>query len=925
MTFITRYKTEFADHFGNEWQVLIAAEDFGATQVSLKAAGNPVTISYNGDVTNKNQVIFPLSAEIRVLTDTPYQLHDLLYSGDRKWKVTIFKNALGISDDYVFQGWVLPFSSNEPRTSNPEQFVIRCSDGLTDLANFQYLDDDGNLYDEWQTLSTVITNCLAKTGLTLNWWENIDLYPDNTQGNADSVFDKVLIHTKSYGERVDEVLDCLSILRRELLPFNARIYQRGRDTDQDIVWWIEKTKLKEDSTSPRFRKFNSSGVYQSNATETHELAIKADVKIQGGNTIKRPLAPLGELVIKSNRGLGFSLLEGANFEDGDFPTSTTVNNWGAMAANTNHATWGTMTFTSGSIYGEKYLEPDAYSADHVNIGGVSVEDSAGTPGTARFTTTGLHSLTTSDHVALWFPNRAYYCTMGKVTAVRGGGTPDWFELSIAYVDDVTGDDRGDFWTINNASALQQTIPLGDALDTIVDGDYVFTVTVRIASSNPSGVGNQPPLCLILEANNSSTDYLTAFPAVQVQKIPTKVETKVIQLYDLKKSDRRRGLARLTQPIGLQKFLPEKQFYSKTNTQYDTKQISENFEWSEDIWGYVVGRKEIADSEFTEFEFSVTLNSDNGFFTSGTPEVYLSFFDYPSNAFTGVDLYISEIRCSLTQGMEDSLTSTVSSNSIDPLTIELDRYDAPGNDNDEFVYLNPYRILSGGVHVMEETWYEAGADVKNIEDHFQDNVEEIYADTSLVLEGTGQIINDQNRIDLYRTMRDSVDFNRLWYFGRLAHDIKYRAIRFTAIEMIPYGNIYPDDPGFDTGDGWTGSDWTISGGSASTSFAATGVTSNELYWGDLDKLGYNSSTNTTWKLTLSVTLSSGLPVLQPRYYNGSAWATIGTGIVLSAGTSTYEKEITFTAETVNAIGLRAENMQSGVTIDINSMKVEFVSY
>ena len=60
------YKIQFDDELGKDWVVDILDEKGGST-INLQAAGNPVTITYGGDVSNKLQVIFPF---IKVVLNT---------------------------------------------------------------------------------------------------------------------------------------------------------------------------------------------------------------------------------------------------------------------------------------------------------------------------------------------------------------------------------------------------------------------------------------------------------------------------------------------------------------------------------------------------------------------------------------------------------------------------------------------------------------------------------------------------------------------------------------------------------------------------------------------------------------------------------------------------------------------------------------
>lgn len=916
------YRVEFTDQLGRQWDVLINDEKGGSGTKTLQASGNPVTITYGGDVTNKLQIVFPLSADIRVISSNPFELHELLYSSDRRFKVQIFIDGSGTGDKYAFIGWVMPYQSAEPRVEGEQEFIIRCTDGLTDLANHQYL-NDGELYDEWQTLSTVIANCLSRTGLTQDFWENIDIYPDNTQTGADSVLDEVYIHTKSYGERVEDVIDCLTVLQRELLPFNARIYQRGFDDDQ-IGWCIEKTKLKEDG-NPTFRRFNSSGVYQDNATKSHEYDIKDDIIIEGKSTTKRSIPPLNNLIIRSARNEANSMLSGANFEDTDFPTASTINNWGAADTNTiaSFYSMGVNTPIQSTYQDETCLRMTEYTADHYQTD-VTITNNGGF---VRLGTGGVHSMATTDEIALHVEGKPHYCCIAEITAVPSTTTLD---TNIPYIDDA---DNVCFYTTNNATILQQPIPLGDELTSIVDSEQIMRLRIRAAVSGPVG-GNAYPSHMgvvvegveVIGGVTSAKTWRSAMNTGETALRTSKYEKPtILSYYDPKTK-------RFSNTKSRKRFInnPYKPgFLTGFSNKFEKELLSDSVSWVEDdasndeIYGITIGGRDFKDNGFQDFSFDIPMN--DGFFTSGTPKMYITLMATPNN-FTSFNFYISEVDVQLLPIKEDSLESVIDSASQEDQEITLYRYDAPGDDNDEFTYLNPYRILSGSDHVMETTWYEATADVKNLEDHFQDNTEEIYADTSLILEGTAKLTsNTLNRIDLYNTMRDSVDFGRLWHFGRLSHDIRFARIRFTAIEHIPYGDFAPKEPGFDAVGDWDDifSNWTIGPTSAVYSYATNGATSGVVYFGT-GKLDYSGMKFT---VTFGRSSTSGFTF---QIYSTNDAGSFGseTSIAVPSGNgSTTTNEFTVASRTggTRRLGFYLSAVQSGDTVSIGSISFNFAGW
>lgn len=932
MSFSERFFVRFADHFNNEWRVRIL-EDGANFSEELTAAGNPVTISYNGDVSNKNQVIFPCSAKIRVLTDNPYQLHSLLYSNDRRFKVDIYQEGLGISDRFRFTGWILPYNGSEPRTSSPEFFEIECTDGLTDLANHQYL-NNGELYDEWQTLSQVISNCLAKTGLSLPIWENIDTYFQTGQADSDSTFLNTWIHTKSYGERPDEVLDCLSVLRRELLAFNARIYQKGYDPDQESVWWIEKTKLKNDSTSPVFRRLNSGGAYTRNATVEHELEIKDDVIIQGKDTRKRSLPPISELTIESDRNAGYNLIPGLNFEDQDFPTASTINHWGAMTANTSatNVANSTMAFTSGTVNGEKYLQPTQMG--NLTAGnfdnGATISNNGGN---VRIETD-QSGFTTGDLIALADPERPEYCTMCKITGTAGSLPTLQLDTNIPYTVD---SDTAIMWRLDESGkemdGLQVAIPLGQSIQLLTDSEPTFQLRLRYKKQSTSGARANTYLPFILESWTDSTNYVTLTPGVDtvvsLEKKPLSELELAFERTDKKNINSLSGqaLAKIPGSKGGE-FLRRRDAYW-TKRRLQTNRVTQNtyngYEWTshdtDGPWGALALIKGEDNTAFKDVTIDFKIDQGSGF--SDESVVYLTIFNTPSGQ---PNIQISEIELSMNvETPNETLISTITNETQNPMSITLSRFDADSRTNNDYLYLNPYRISPSGDYIMETTWFEGGGGSSaNLEDFFQANVEQMYGDTSLILEGAGLVTLSGSTIDLYNTFRDTVDFNRLWTLGRLSHDIKFRAIQFTAIEMIPGGDIFPEDPHFETGNGWTSLSgyWVISGGSASYAFATNGAGSDTLYWTN-DKLNYN---NKSFEITVRTTSTNTFTLAARSGDDSATPGSVKNQTTESVSSGTNVTVLSFSISEVNnqsLLGLRVTDVQSGDTININWVKVKVI--
>jgi hypothetical protein len=418
MAFATKYKTTIKSWTGDTITAEIQEDGFaGSLEEFAAVGGNAIVIEHQANVNIKESYIIPSIASIRVFTNNEWDLNELLYATDRQFKV-IIKNGT----DVLFTGWLLSGINSEEYTTGRYRINMRAVDGLIDLKNIPYL-NSGSLYDDFQSPLEIIQNCLANTGLTLPLSENNDIYAaaGMDTDSTDSPLDQSFIHSKCYGEKIADVLSCWDVLTHVMQAFHCRLYQYSLNGDS-IRWVMSKIDVIGDTTD--YREYTSGGVYNALLNGYNPLlTLGTDVKHVNGKGQIGIKQGYKEINLTGLRGIDFSLINGQNFEDDDFPTASTLTNWGELTNTDIISTWelsgiAQETFDGNVVAGiQRYVKEHEGSSLSQDNGAGKVEILSGL-------------LLTSDYIII---GEGDYKGIWKVTA-SGGGT---FDINADYVSDQT--------------------------------------------------------------------------------------------------------------------------------------------------------------------------------------------------------------------------------------------------------------------------------------------------------------------------------------------------------------------------------------------------------------------------------------------------------------------------------------------------------
>lgn len=187
---------------------------------------------------------------------------------ERRFRATYYVDP-GSGYAQKWQGFFIPMNGVEPYDLEKNFDVsFTFSDGLADLDAIPFSDDSGNAPGTRITVFDGIMFCLNKTGLQLNIWDTMQLYPLGvTVNDGISALKLIYFDPKVYLQE-DGMEPCGTVLRSLLLCLGARI------TQSDGVWMIDNPTLKTGSTT-KTRKLTYNGGSLGNAAEAYRIMLRA--------------------------------------------------------------------------------------------------------------------------------------------------------------------------------------------------------------------------------------------------------------------------------------------------------------------------------------------------------------------------------------------------------------------------------------------------------------------------------------------------------------------------------------------------------------------------------------------------------------------------------------------------------------------------
>jgi hypothetical protein len=185
MAFQVKYRAEFTDINGADWQVDIEQDPWAGAITSMQTTGNPLEIEF---LTLSDDLLgSPVkgsTATLNVECDTNFAYIDLYSYADMKFRMKVYCNSV-----LYWQGWVST-DYTEPYDTPPYTVSIAAADGLGLLRNIEFK-DGVEYFTDRETESVILLEILSNIGYT-TFTEFVNLYEDRLDDDVDdSVMDEL--------------------------------------------------------------------------------------------------------------------------------------------------------------------------------------------------------------------------------------------------------------------------------------------------------------------------------------------------------------------------------------------------------------------------------------------------------------------------------------------------------------------------------------------------------------------------------------------------------------------------------------------------------------------------------------------------------------------------------------------------------------
>lgn len=194
-----------------------------------------------GDTSNALPTIYGTELRVKFLCATDFKYLYLYTNDARRYRVT-----KKIAGQVVFKGFVTPENYSEPYTKAPYFVEATATDGLGNLKDTKFTDENGDEYEGRYSIVQLLALILKKTGLELNI--NIaTTITEATQGTGTDYTAATTIDAKTYAGK-----NCYEIL--EDMFRGSRIMQRLGE------WWVISYDNFQNN-SIAYRKYNATANY----------------------------------------------------------------------------------------------------------------------------------------------------------------------------------------------------------------------------------------------------------------------------------------------------------------------------------------------------------------------------------------------------------------------------------------------------------------------------------------------------------------------------------------------------------------------------------------------------------------------------------------------------------------------------------------
>lgn len=250
------YRLEFCDsRYGKACRIDLLNKNYAGPVIPYEAGAEPLAITYKNDSENKFSQVTGSEATISILSSDAFSLQNFYTSDEQQFLAKYYEN-----DVLKWSGFILPDSANEPFLYNRYESKLQAKDILGTLKTVAFANADGTLIKKTDSYKNILSVCLSKTGLGLDFWTGVNTYATSMpNGLADDPLALAYVDTNRYIDTNGKPYSCYDVLVDICNEFSASIKQSNG------AWWLVDITLLAGS-SYNARRYNSAGVYIERAT-----------------------------------------------------------------------------------------------------------------------------------------------------------------------------------------------------------------------------------------------------------------------------------------------------------------------------------------------------------------------------------------------------------------------------------------------------------------------------------------------------------------------------------------------------------------------------------------------------------------------------------------------------------------------------------
>lgn len=250
-SFAARFELEYEDSNGFQSRIRVIKNGYVGDTEIVKGSGNPIQLRLRGEAeVDKFAPTIPTEATVTFIAETDGQFEELYTNSPKQYRVTYEKD---FGSGYVMKwtGNIVPQQyQSEIKIDSEVSFVAK--DGLNDLENIDFVQDDGQLFFGRTKAIALIAYCLKKTLLNLNIRCGCNIFASTMIAGVDNdPLDQAYIDPDAFNLLGNPNYNF--VLTEILRPFRAQIRL------WEGVWNIIRPEEMWDIFN--YREFNPAGIY----------------------------------------------------------------------------------------------------------------------------------------------------------------------------------------------------------------------------------------------------------------------------------------------------------------------------------------------------------------------------------------------------------------------------------------------------------------------------------------------------------------------------------------------------------------------------------------------------------------------------------------------------------------------------------------